>query len=238
MQTEETPDYSGGSDDSNDRSSDRTSIGDRPQGAVGEERQDNRHFRGGGRQRHRDCYCRGRNKNCPKCGGTGQLLPNWRENLNNARQNSPRPSSLPTPNATGFPSAPASSSPVSSTPVGAPRDTPRDIPRDTPRDTAYAPSSFNSPSTDRYSSGEGSGGGYRSDRDNRDRNDRGDRGDRDRGDRGSRRDRWDKRDRNRGGSGGSGRQGGGNQKPVIKMCPMCGEYTNNLRQHILARHDD
>jgi hypothetical protein len=63
--------------------SDNVSMGDRPAG----ERVDNREFR---RNRHRECYCRGRNKNCPKCQGTGQLLPNWRENLQAARQNRPQ----------------------------------------------------------------------------------------------------------------------------------------------------
>jgi hypothetical protein len=82
------------------------SPGDGPRLPDG--REDNRHFR---RQRHRDCYCRGRNKNCPKCQGTGQLLPNWRENLHAARTGQ-RPQPAPT-SAYASPAPAAAPQPVS-----------------------------------------------------------------------------------------------------------------------------
>lgn len=143
-----------------------------PQGDGG--RVDNREFR---RNRYRECYCRGRNKNCPKCQGTGQLLPNWRENLQAARaargpQGSPSGSPAPAGTSQGY--APQARQDTGGGGGG-------EVRQDRPE------------RSDRY------------ERNDRDRGDRGDRGDRDR-DRGDRwRDRRDRgRDRERGGSRKSG----------------------------------
>lgn len=94
---------------------DQVATGAPAEGSGGESgevrREDNRHYR---RQRHRDCYCRGRNKACPKCGGTGQLLPNWRENLQAARTGQ-RPVIAPAPTsayASTSAEAPASPGPA------------------------------------------------------------------------------------------------------------------------------
>lgn len=182
MSTEQAPEVATESVDSSSQSG-------------GDGRVDNREFR---RSRHRECYCRGRNKNCPKCQGTGQLLPNWRENLNAARQSS-RPASGPVgeaPSAVGEAPAPA-----------APRERESYQPRDN--------------------------GGYQQ-RDNGgySNNDRG-------GGRNDRQQRWqDRRNDRSGGRNSNGRNNGGNQQNKGKVCPMCGEFVPNLRQHVLAKHDD
>lgn len=170
-------------------------------------REDNRHYR---RQRHRDCYCRGRNKACPKCGGTGQLLPNWRENLQAARSGQ-RPVIAPAP--TSAYAAPSAEATASLGPAPAPVREPQQGGGYDRRDDRG------------YDRGGQDRSGY-------------DRGGYDRGgqDRGSRRDRWQNRGQNRQSNGVQGNRG--NQKSTVKMCPMCGEYVPNLRAHVLARHDD
>lgn len=189
--------------DSGDNRPQDESRGDAPRLPDG--REDNRHFR---RQRHRDCYCRGRNKNCPKCQGTGQLLPNWRENLHAARTGQ-RPGPAPaSTSAYAAPVAPAASAPA---PV---QSAPRDYPQ---QNTGYS---------NNYDRGGDRGG-------DRDRGDR-DRG----GDRNNRRDRWQNRSSGTRNQGTYTQNRPSNQRSTIKMCPMCGEYVPNLRAHVLARHDD
>lgn len=209
MSTEQGPegyDNAGGDDN--------VSIGDRPTGErIGSERVDNREFR---RSRHRECYCRGRNKNCPKCQGTGQLLPNWRENLQAARQSRP-PVSGPAGAGPSQGAAPSSVAPSAGAPA----------PRAEYRSDAPASRQDSGPRQDSGNTG------YSTDRDRDRGGDRGERGDRYER-RGDRRDRWQNRNRE-GGPRTNRQQGTKNQG---KVCPMCGEFVPNLRAHVLARHDD
>lgn len=236
MSTEEGP-------DDYIESSENVSMGDRPAG----ERIDNREFR---RNRHRECYCRGRNKNCPKCQGTGQLLPNWRENLQAARQTRPASDRPSLDRAT---SDRVASDRSASDRSGSDRQSSdRSMPTGSSMNSSSAVSSP-VPSREYRSDDRGDRSPDRgSDRSNdrggdRDRPDRGqDRGYNDRSDRGGggggggggygRRDRWQSR-RDGGGGGGGGRKNQSN-RVVGKVCPMCGEFVPNLRAHVLARHDD